>query len=274
MPDNAIAWTLWAGTIGYESSVRDRLEAAAAGGFDRVSLSPIDVAAADCEPAELGRRIRAAGVEIELEGFMTWYPGERHEQIPLTAFGADEVLRMAEALRAASLTVLARPTCDLPADDVAACFAAVCDRAADLGTRVQLEFMPAMAIADLPAAAAIVTTAARANGGLMFDTWHFFRGNPDFDALESLAGQHIFGVQVSDGGATVQGSVLEDTFLRQLPGDGVFDLVRVLRALDGIGALGRVGPEVISPLTAAMAPAAAAEAGKARTRDLIDRARS
>ncbi|HXA57911.1 MAG TPA: hypothetical protein VNW94_02000 [Streptosporangiaceae bacterium] len=34
---------------------------------------------------------------------------------------------------------------------------------------------------------------------------------------------------------------------RWLPGDGAFDLVGVLRVLKSIGALGRVGPEVISP---------------------------
>ncbi|WP_067679895.1 sugar phosphate isomerase/epimerase family protein [Nocardia miyunensis] len=274
MHDNDFEWTLWAGTVGYESPVRARVDAAVGGGFDRLSLTPIDVTSSDRSPGELGRAIRDAGVDIELEGLMTWYPGDRPAEIPLTAFSADDVLRMAEELGAVSLTVLAGPACDLPVDEVAGYFAALCDRAADIGARVQLEFMPVMAIADLPSAHRIVDTAARANGGLMFDTWHFFRGNPDFAALESLPGERIFAVQISDGGEQVQGSLVEDTFLRRLPGDGCFDLVRVIRTLDRIGALRRVGPEVISPATAAMSAPEAARVGREHTRALLDRARS
>ncbi|MFI5717620.1 sugar phosphate isomerase/epimerase family protein [Nocardia sp. NPDC051750] len=274
MHENDIEWALWAGTVGYGSSIEGRLAAAVEGGFRRISLSPIDVASAGCTATELGRTVRAAGVDIELEGFMSWYPGEPPAGMPLAAFGSDEVLDMAEALQATALTVLARPTCDLPVADLAGCFAAVCDRAAGIGARVQLEFMPVMAISDLPSALTIVETAARANGGLLFDTWHFFRGNPDFAALEALSGERVFSVQVSDGGATLEGSVLEDTFHRRLPGEGCFDLVRVLQVLDRIGALRCVGPEVISPATAAMSPVAAAGVGRERTWELISRARS
>ncbi|WP_216898483.1 sugar phosphate isomerase/epimerase family protein [Nocardia alni] len=277
MRDNAIEWVLWAGTVGYESPIQARSDAAAANGYSRVSLTPIDVATAEAagtSARELGRQLHGAGLSIELEGFMTWYPGEYAPEIPLAAFSAPEVLRMAEALQAQTLTALARPTCDLSVDEVAGCFAATCDHAADLGARVGLEFIPFMAVADLPSAAAIVDRADRANGGLVFDTWHFFRGNPDFAALESLSGDKISAVQVSDGGATIQGSLIEDTFQRLFPGDGCFDLVRVLRALDKIGALKSVGTEVISPITAAMPATEAARVGQERTRDLIAQARS
>ena len=76
-------------------------------------------------------------------------------------------------------------------------------------------------------------------------------------------------------GPTSRGSSLaEDTFQRLLPGDGSFDLARVVRVLDRKGAL-RVGrPEVISPATRAMAPADAARLAGGRVRDLIARVRS
>ncbi|MBO0856224.1 MAG: sugar phosphate isomerase/epimerase, partial [Nocardia sp.] len=272
--DKEIEWTLWAGTVGYESAIPARVEAAAATGFDRMSLSPIDVTSAGDPPAELGRRARGEGVSLELEGLMTWYPGDQPAEIPLAAYSADDVLRMAEEVGAVSMTVLAGPVCELPIDDISAHFAALCDRAADIGVRVQLEFAPMMAIGDLPSALKVVEAADRDNGGLMFDTWHFFRGNPDFGALEALSGDRVFGVQVADGGEQVRGSLAEDTFLRRQPGEGSFDLVRALRILDRIGALKRTGPEVISPDTAAMAPLAAARVGRERTLDVIGRARS
>ena len=40
-------WILWAGTTGFEEPLDERLEAAAAAGYGRVSLSPDDVARAE-----------------------------------------------------------------------------------------------------------------------------------------------------------------------------------------------------------------------------------
>jgi sugar phosphate isomerase/epimerase len=155
---------------------------------------------------------------------------------------------------------------------VAAAFGRLCDRAADVGTRVQLEFLAMMAISDLARAAQVVRVADRANGGLVLDTWHFFRGNPDFAAHEALPGERIFSVQVSDGAAEPRGTVAQDTFHRLLPGDGCFDLPRLVRTLGRIGGLSSVGPEVISPVTQAMAPAAAARLARDRVQALISEA--
>ena len=66
----------------------------------------------------------------------------------------------------------------------------------------------------------------------------------------------------------------EDTQNRLLPGDGDLDLPRAVRALDRIGALRWVGPEVISPVTEAMPPVEAARVAVDRVRELIARVRS
>jgi sugar phosphate isomerase/epimerase len=150
----------------------------------------------------------------------------------------------------------------------------LCDRVGTAGVQVQLEFMPMTAITDLTTAWAIVEGSRRDNAGLMFDTWHFFRGNPDYSVLDRVPGGRIFAVQVADGGAEMKGGFAEDTFNRLLPGDGVFDLEAVIRTLDRMGALRWVGPEVISPQTAAMAPEEAARLAGARVRELIAAARS
>lgn len=268
---------LWAGTIGLQSPLEARVDAAVEAGFDALSISPLDVALAGeagTAAADLGRRLRDAGLDVVLDGLANWYAGEPFFSSRAVAFTADEVLDMCAAVRPVALTVFSRPTCDLPLEAVSASFGALCDRAGDLGVRVQLEFMPMLAIADLPSAAAIVLAADRANGGLVLDTWHFFRGNPDFAALEELPGDRIFTVQVADGGAEIQGSLAEDTFNRQLPGDGCFDLARLFGILDRRGALRSVGPEVISPVTAAMPAARAARLARDRIDELILAVRS
>ncbi|WP_036496773.1 sugar phosphate isomerase/epimerase [Nocardia sp. BMG111209] len=266
-----IGWVLWHGTLGLQSAIADRIAAATAAGFGRVSVSPFDVATAaqaGTTPADLGRRLRDAGLEVVLDGLMNWYPGRPLTSSPTAAFTAPEVLDMCAALRPAALTVLARPTCEISPDEVAAAFGDLCDRAQESDTRVQLEFMPMMAIGDLAAAWTVVGAADRANGGLLFDTWHFYRGNPDFGTLANLPGDRIFGVQVADS-TVPEGSLIEDTFRRAVPGDGRFDLEGVLRALDRIGGLRWIGPEVISPVTAAMPPVEAAHLTATRIRTLL-----
>ncbi len=281
-----VDWVLWSGTLGLNSPLEARIAAAVAAGFDRLSVSPLDVVLAEevgVPAADLGRRLRDAGLRIVLDGFMNWYDG-----MPIPArsvnFTADEVLAMCAALRADALTVFSRPTCDLTPDQLAAAFGGICDRAAESGTRVQLEFLAMMAIRDLPTAAAVVLGADRPNGGLVLDTWHFFRAalgrgepgqavpdeaEPDYVALEAFPGERIFAVQVSDGPAEPRGSVAEDTFQRLLPGDGDFDLARLVATLDRVGGLGSVGPEVISPATEGMIPAEAARLARDRVEALL-----
>jgi sugar phosphate isomerase/epimerase len=274
---DGIGWVLWSATIGLESPIAARVEAAQAAEFTRVSVSAPDVAQLaeqGTTPEELGRELRDCGLEIVLDPVMNWY-GATPFPGPYADMSLDDELRVCEALPVVAMTAIGPFSPDeVPADDLPELFGKFCDRAADLGARVQFEFMPFSAITDLATAWGIVQAADRPNGGIMFDTWHFFRSTADFSALERLPGDRIFGVQVSDGAADVQGSLNEDTFNRLLPGDGVFDLARVVGVLDRIGGLGWVGPEVLSPVTAAMAPAEAARLAGDRVRELITRVRS
>jgi sugar phosphate isomerase/epimerase len=272
-----IGWVLWSGTIGLESPIAARIDAARANGFTRVSVSPLDVARAEergTSAAELGRQLHDAGLEIVLDPVMNWYGGAPRADSRFARFALDEALAMAEALRVASITLIGQATSDLPIEAVAEPFGAVCDRAAGFGARLHVEFIPMTAIPDLASAWTIVQGADRANGGILFDTWHFFRGDPDFEVLERVPGERVFAVQIDDAAAEVRGSMREDTQHRLLPGDGAFDLRRAVRALDGIGALRWVGPEVISPTLEAMPPVEAARVAGERVRELIARVRS
>jgi sugar phosphate isomerase/epimerase len=161
--------------------------------------------------------------------------------------GVDEVLRAGEAFGTTSICALAPYPTSIPLEEMAGHFAALCDRAADQGSRVHFEFTPRSQVSDVATAAELVRLADRLNGGILFDTWHFFRVDGDLGALRHVPGEWIFSVQVSDGAADFEEGLLADTFRhRRLPGTGVFDLVGLLRVLDDIGGLRLVGPEVLS----------------------------
>jgi sugar phosphate isomerase/epimerase len=262
--------------VGLESPVPARVKAARQGGFSRMSVSPLDVARAaeqGTSPAELGRYIRDSGLGIVLDPVMNWYGGTPPPQSRFGRFSADEALRMAEALQVASLTVIGQPASDQPVAELAEPFGQVCDRAGGFGADVHLEFIPMTVIKDVATAWQIVHGADRRNGGILFDTWHFFRGSPDYEALRQVPGDWIFAVQIDDAAAARRVSMREDTLNRLLPGDGSLDLVTAVRELDRIGGLSWIGPEVISPALETMPPVEAAALAGERVRALLARAR-
>jgi sugar phosphate isomerase/epimerase len=266
------SWVLWSGTIGLESPLPDRFPAATAGGYDCLSLSPLDVARAaegGLTVDEIRRRASDVGLALIMDPVMNWHPAVEPSRSRFARFSAEDALRMSEALGVRSMTAIASATSAAPVDELVERFGALCDRAADIGALVHLEFIPMTPIADVAVAWRIVREENRPNGGILFDTWHFFRGAADFDALQAVPGERILAVQVDDALPDVSGSLWEDTQQRLLPGDGCFDLPRVLRILALSGGLRAGGPEVISPSTAAMSAVdAACEAG-ARVRRLV-----
>ena len=221
------------------------------------------------------------GLEIVLDAVMNWHGGPRddwpfggHRSKEGWGITLEDVIRMSEELQVVSMNAVGQPTTDAPIAELAEPFGCLCDLANDVGSQVTLEFMPMLAINDLAAAWSIVEGADRQNGGLMFDTWHFFRSGSDFATLERIPSGVIFMAQISDGGAGDGRDLVEGTFNRRMPGEGSFDLVRALAMLDRMQGLRWVGPEVISPITAAMAPADAALTGRQRVAEIIRQVRS
>ena len=271
-PAESGGYILWAGTVGFSSPLAERFAAAAATGCTRVTLSPPDVlraAGSGTTAADIGRQARDLGLELTMDPVMNWYPDREPSPSRFAGVSTDDALEMCEALGVVSLSVIATASSAVPVPDLAGYFGRVCDRAAGFGAQVHLEFIPFTIVRNLRIAWDIVRAADRPNGGLLFDTWHFFRGEPEFTVLAQVPGDRIFCVQLDDATAEPHGSLREETSRRLLPGDGELDLVAAVRALDRIGALRWVGPEVISPELAAMPVLAAATLAVERTRALV-----
>ena len=242
----------WAGTA-WTASFEGRLRAARAGGFDSVSAFP-----SDCPSVPRARRLReaadACGIRIAtLDPYARWLPRWEPpatisaERLKLVDTGESAFFAAAEALGAESLTATEPFGVRYQTEELIESVAALCDRAADSGLRAHLEFTPFGGIADLDRAWEVVSGADRANGGLVFDTWHYLRGRPDPELLERIPGDRVFVVQVSDAAARPQGSLIEDTMRhRRLPGEGDWDLAGVLAPLLRKTGIGSIGAEVLS----------------------------
>ena len=271
-PAGPLGYTLWAGTVGFTSPLAERFAAAAATGCRQATLSPPDVlrAARDGTTAtEIGRQARDLGLDLVIDPVMNWYPDRAPSPSRFAGVSTDDALRMCEALSVTSLSAIATASSDVPVPELAGYFGRLCDRAAGCGARVHLEVIPVTIVRTLRTAWDLVRAVGRRNGGLVFDTWHFFRGEPQFDVLATIPGDRVFQVQLDDATAVPHGSLREETSHRLLPGDGALDLTAAVRALHRIGALRWVGPEVISPDLAALPVLDAATLAMDRTRAFV-----
>ena len=136
-----------------------------------------------------------------------------------------------------------------PLDGAAAGFAALCDRAADHGLLVGLEWVPSMTnIVDAATALRIVTEADRSNGGLCVDSWHFTRSTNNLDDLRAVPGDKVVATQWNDGTVAPQHADYYTDCLtnRVPPGEGEFALIEIVRILDANGSTAPIGIEVCS----------------------------
>jgi sugar phosphate isomerase/epimerase len=263
---------LCSGTLRPGITFRERVAATRAGAFTGLSLWGRDYRVARDEGlSDLDIRLLLAdhGLSVaELDPGWWWLPGAseihippEHDEEEIFRFGEREMFAIADAVGARALNAVDVFGGSWSLDEAASAFAALCDRAAEHGLLVHLEFLPWSRIPDLATAWQVVGAADRPNGGIMLDAWHYFRGSPDGALLRSIPGSSILGVQLCDAPAAPEPDPLHATLHeRLLPGEGELPLRSLLADLAVTGTAAPLGVEVFSDVLRALAPE---EAGRA-----------
>jgi sugar phosphate isomerase/epimerase len=227
---NAPEFVLSHFSLGRYHPIEQRVAAAAAAGFDGIGLYIGDYQRLGAEGragASLDELLDAHGMRVrEIEVVSAWArPGTDDRGFEATAW------EMAD--RWACRYLQAIGPFDGTVAEAAAAFAGLCDRAANHGLVVGLEFLPFTNIADARVALEIVERADRSNGGVCVDVWHHRRGLNDIDAILAIPPSRITGVQLNDGPLTQELDDYKDDCLRRrvAPGRGDFNVVDFVRAL-------------------------------------------
>jgi sugar phosphate isomerase/epimerase len=241
----------------------ERVELAARHGFTHVSLMGHDARAiidADLPVEQARALLDDHGIKIaELDAVVGWLPATDPlpdamrppvDEAEFLAV-ADRLARPAGTPVVNTVDLVAGPT--PPIDECAAAFAALCDRAAAHHLRAAIEFVPWTRIPDLATAVAIVQAAGRANGGVMFDTWHHFRGGGTPADVSAVPAELIIAIQVNDAPESERNARVAQVVQHRLfPGDGVIGVAEILADLDARGCTAPIGLEVTSAELAAL----------------------
>jgi sugar phosphate isomerase/epimerase len=274
---------LCSGTL-IEASFRDMIDAASAAGFQAVSLWVEDVERARDEglsPAEAKAYIEDRGLAVaELDPLLSWLghgtlgEGAAEGADAMLGRGEEAFYAIADAIGGTALNCAHPFPGPVDLDRAAEAFAGVCDRAAEHGLDAVIEFLPWTEIGDVATAADVVVRAGRANGGVMLDTWHYFRGSSNAEQLRGLPGELIKAVQISSAPREPQGNPMQEAMGgRLLPGEGAIDIAEIVRILDEIGSAAPIGVEVFSKRLDALPAKDAAQRCYDATRKELTRAR-
>ena len=215
-------------------------------------------------------------VNIEVEWLFDWFHTDARRA------ASDEVrallLDAAEGLRARHIKIadFMNDGADIP--QMTDAFGPLCRQAADRGTTVLFEMLPAhfSRVPSLEQVLAITRGSGATNGGIMLDNLHLHRCGIDSDHIvRTLRRDDLIGVEINDG-ALAPPLKFEDSVVnkRLLPGDGEFDISSFLRAVWSLGYDGPIGVEVLNEYIRKWDLHTAAAEAFAKTTRVVQAARS
>src|SRR5882724_10956474 len=276
-------WTLAVGAdpMGEQRCLHDfrvRVETAAKAGFTALGFWHADLTEIlkKYSFAQMKQILDGNGItQIEVEWLLDWFCTDERR------VASDEtrklLLNAAEGLGARHIKIgdLGNDCADVPL--LTEEFALLCRQAAERGTNVLFEMLPAQfsRAPSLDQVLAICRGSGARNGGIMLDNLHLQRtGTPPQDIVRKIGREIPLGVEINDGTLAMPVD-LHDSVVnkRLLPGDGEFDIAAFLHALWTQGYDGPVGVEVLNEYIRKWSLETAAREAFVKTRQVVTAAR-
>lgn len=236
-------------TVCVSGHLQEKLEAIAAAGFKAVEIFENDLIAFPGSPRDIRRICADLGLTIvtcqpfrDFEGM----PAEKRQRV---FDRAERKFDLLEELGTDLLFVCSSIAPDALAgiDRLAADFAELGERAAKRGLRVGYEALAwGRHISDYRDAWEIVRRADKPNVGTILDTFHILSRELDIAAVGAIPRDRIFLVQIADAPKLQMDHLSWSRHWRCLPGQGDFDLVGFMAALEVTGYDGHLSLEIFN----------------------------
>lgn len=253
-----------------DTPLEARFAAAAAAGFDGISVSWAEASASPAAASKIREALRSEALAASQLEIVRLPPAAGMQ-------GFSREARHAASVAAELDCPVVVAVCLDPGmcfEDVLTGVATLAAECAFTGRRCAVEFIPFLsAIEDTAQAVRLLRAVDNPAACLVIDSLHFFRSGAQWPALSELGAADIGAIQICD--APLQPASPdyreEAMFLRALPGYGELDLCRLLTALDATGVDIPLTVEVLSRDLALQGAAEAARRMAAATRALLHR---
>jgi 4-hydroxyphenylpyruvate dioxygenase len=261
-------------TVSISGTLDEKLQAAAAAGFDGIEIFEQDFLASDHDPREVGAMVRDHGLEITL-----FQPFRDFEGLPepqrTRAFA--RAARKFELMNQLGTDLVLVCSCVHPSaiggiDRMAADFHQLGDLAAQFGVRVGYEALAwGRHINDHRDAWEVVRRADHPRVGLILDSFHSLAREIDPASIRAIPGDRIFFVQLADAPAIPMDLLYWSRHFRNMPGEGDLDVTGFMRAVVATGYSGPLSLEIFNDQFRAGMPNLVALDGYRSLVDLMDR---
>jgi 4-hydroxyphenylpyruvate dioxygenase len=236
-------------TVALSGSLPDKLEAAAAVGFDGVEIMESDLLSFDGSPTEVRRICQGLGLAIDL-----YQPFRDFEAMPepQRARNMDRAERKFDVMQAlgTDLVLVCSNTHPATRDDdarAAADLAEMAERAARRGLRVGYEGLSWGRCVNLWGHAwRIVQRAAHPALGLIVDSFHTLSLGDDPSGIAQVPAEKLFFVQMADAPKLSMDVLSWSRHFRNFPGQGDLDVTGFMRAVLASGYNGPLSLEVFN----------------------------
>jgi 3-dehydroshikimate dehydratase len=236
-------------TVALSGTLPDKLEAAAAVGFDGVEIMESDLLTFDGSPADVRRICEGLGLAIDL-----YQPFRDFEAMPepQRARNMDRAERKFDVMQAlgTDLTLVCSNTQTAAIDDdsrAAADLAEMAERAARRGLRVGYEALSwACHVRLWGHAWRIVQRAAHPALGLIVDSFHTLSLGDDPSGIAQVPAEKLFFVQMADAPKLSLDVLSWSRHFRNFPGQGDLNVIGFMRAVLASGYTGPLSLEVFN----------------------------
>ena len=251
-------------TVCLSGTLEDKLDAAAAAGFDGIELFEPDLLASAWSPAEVAAQCAGRGLTIDLfqpfrdldstddDRFARNLRRAEHKFDVMAALGVDTVLVCSSVA----------PDAVADHDRLAAQLAALGDRAEPRGLRIAYEALAwGRHVSTWEASWDVVRRAGAPAVGLCLDSFHVLSRGGDPAGFSAVAPEKLFFLQLADAPALHMDVLQWSRHHRLFPGQGSFDLPAFLGHVLRAGYTGPLSLEVFNDVYRQADPARAAVDG-------------
>ncbi|HVL19745.1 MAG TPA: TIM barrel protein, partial [Amaricoccus sp.] len=236
-------------TVSISGDLPEKLAAIAAAGFDGVEIFEADLLTYDATPAEVGRMVRDAGLELNL--FQPFRDFEGMPE-PLRARAFDRAERKFDLMGelGADLILVCSNTSAVSLggiDRAAADLHELGQRAVPRGIRIGFEALAwGRHVNDHRDAWEIVRRADQDNVGLILDSFHTLSRKLDPNSIRSIPADKIFLVQLADAPRIDMDILYWSRHFRNMPGEGDLPVKDFLAAVAATGYDGWLSLEIFN----------------------------